>query len=64
LSLGFPPPLRVEVTVIVTVEEARPASDELIVTSLPETENQSVFASVGLNVSASVCEQADPPLSV
>ena len=53
-----------DVTVTVTEVVARLADDELIVTSLPETVNQAVFASVGLNVSVSVCEQAEPPLSV
>ena len=53
-----------DVTVTVTEVVARPASDELIVTSLPETVNQAVSASVGLNSSVSVYEQAEPPLSV
>ena len=58
------PSLSRDVTVTVTEVVARFAADELIVTSLPETENQAVFASVGLNESVSVCEQAEPSLLV
>ena len=64
LSEDESPPLSVEVTVTVTEVVARFASDELIVTSLPETENQAVFAAVGLKLSVSVYVQAEPLLSV